>query len=221
MPTCDCCLHLAYTRNRISQLNDLCRNNKYIEVLRRKINSNSTCLCISEGSLLGIIAARLGSKEVIIFEPTSISRRAMEEFVEANNLSEQIEIISSFNDFPSGKKVDFIIAEPFFLTSILPWDNLRFWYLISKYFPNVLKFPTHATIRAVPMEFIDLQKIRTPIGSCENFDLSIFDELVQVFIYFFKFFVLDEFLFNAINFSLVSLIRFISIFNGQFKCFKL
>ncbi|XP_051157383.1 protein arginine N-methyltransferase 7 [Leptopilina boulardi] len=179
IPTCNCCLHLAYPRNRISQLNDMCRNRKFIQILRRKINYNSTCLCITEGSLLGIMAAKLGAKKVIIFEPTAISRRAMETFVEANNLIEQVEIIHSFNDFPMDKKIDFIIAEPFFLTTILPWDNLRYWYIVSKYFPNMPKFPMQATIRAVPMEFIDLQKIRTPIGNCEGFDLSLFDELVQ------------------------------------------
>ncbi|XP_043471337.1 protein arginine N-methyltransferase 7 isoform X2 [Leptopilina heterotoma] len=179
IPSCNCCLHLAYTRNRISQLNDSCRNGKYIEMLRRKINSSTTCLCISEGSLLGIIAAKFGAKKVIVFEPTAISRRAMETFVEANNLTDQIEIISSLNDFPTDRKIDFIIGEPFFLTSILPWDNLRFWYIGSKHFPNVPKFPVQATIHAVPMEFIDLQKIRTSIGDCEGFNLSIFDELVQ------------------------------------------
>ena len=179
-PTCTCCLHLAYSRSRIGQLNDKSRNNKYLDVLKKKINPNTICLCLSNGSLLGVMAVKLGAKEVIIFEPNSLSRKTMEMFVEANNVSKQVQIIDSLDDLAKKKRIDFIFGEPYFVTSILPWDNLRFWYLTSQYFVGVEKFPKSATIRGVAMEFKDLHKIRAPLCTREGFDLSSFDKFVQV-----------------------------------------
>ena len=179
-PTCNCYLHLAYSRTRIAQLNDKMRNSKFIEILQKKINFNTTCLCISDGSLLGIMAAKLGAKKVIIFEPNSLSRRAMEMLVKANHLSTKVQIVETLEDFPKNSKVDLIVSEPYFVTSIFPWDNLRFWYLRSK-FCDTEMFPISATIKAVAMEFKDLHKIRAALGICEGFNLSTFDKFVQVF----------------------------------------
>ncbi|XP_033210575.1 protein arginine N-methyltransferase 7 isoform X2 [Belonocnema kinseyi] len=178
-PICTCCLHLSHSRTRIGQLNDKSRNNKYLEVLKKKINFNTTCLCLSDGSLLGIMAARLGAKEVIILEPNFLSRKTMEMFVEANYLSKQVQIIDSLENFPIKKKVDIVFGEPSFITSILPWHNLRFWYLSSSYFVGAEKFPISAAIRGVAMDFKDLHKIRSPLGICEGFHLSTFDKFVQ------------------------------------------
>lgn len=126
------------------------------------------------------MAARLGAKEVIILEPNSSSRKTMEMFVEANYLSKQVQIVDSLDNLPIKKKVDIVFGEPSFVTSILPWDNLRFWYLSSSYFVGAEKFPISAAIRGVAMEFKDLHKIRSPLGICEGFHLSSFDKFVQV-----------------------------------------
>lgn len=61
---CDCFLHLAYSRTRIGQLNDKKRNEKYVRALEKKITGDSVCLCLSDGSLLGLAAAKLGAKKV-------------------------------------------------------------------------------------------------------------------------------------------------------------
>lgn len=176
---CDCNAHIAYSRTRIGQLNDMPRNKKYIQALRKKITSNSVCLCLSDGCLLALAIARMGAK-VFLLEQNSLSRRTMEMFVRTNGLSEQIRIVKSVDDLPDATEINFIFGEPYFLSSIVPWENLIFWYHISKYPSNIARMPIAATIKAAVVEFKDLHKIRAPVGICEDFDLSYFDRLVQV-----------------------------------------
>ncbi|XP_068970829.1 protein arginine N-methyltransferase 7 isoform X2 [Bombus flavifrons] len=51
--------------------------------------------------------------------------------------------------------------------------------LVSRYSPQIQRIPIAATIMGVIVEFKDLHKIRAPLGVCEDFDLSIFDKLIQ------------------------------------------
>jgi len=77
-----------------------------------------------------------------------------------------------------------IFAEPYFMNAILPWDNFYFGTLLLKIkdrLPEGVKIsPCSARIYALPVEFLDLHKIRAPVGSCEGFDLRLFDEMVEV-----------------------------------------
>jgi len=122
-------------------------------------------------------------------------------FVQTNKLSEKIKIIESANDLLKiNENFDFIFGEPYFISSIVPWENLRFWYLASKFPSNISRMPIAATIKAVAVEFKDLQKIRAPLGICEGFDLSSFDRLVQVralllIIYIHNIFILCSFMY--------------------------
>ncbi|XP_014600290.1 PREDICTED: protein arginine N-methyltransferase 7 [Polistes canadensis] len=177
-PICTCITHIAYCRTRIGQLNDKERNSKYIKALSKKIHSNSVCLCLSDGCLLGLAAAQLGAKKVYVLETNMLSRRTIEKFIKTNNLKEKVEIVTKDDLLPI-IKVDLIFGEPYFISSIVPWENLRFWYLASRYSSNVQRIPIAATIKAVAVEFRDLYKIRAPLGVCEGFDLSSFDKLVQ------------------------------------------
>lgn len=179
-PVCNCCAHVAYSRTRIGQLNDADRNQKYVQALRKRITSNSVCLCFSDGCLLALVAARLGAK-VFLLEQNFLSRKTMEMFVQTNGLSEQVKIIESVDDLPEAREIDFIFGEPYFLSSIVPWENLRFWYLASKYPSSIVRMPITATIKALAVEFKDLHKIRALLGTCEGFNLSSFDRLVQVY----------------------------------------
>nr|XP_033328864.1 protein arginine N-methyltransferase 7-like isoform X1 [Megalopta genalis]XP_033328865.1 protein arginine N-methyltransferase 7-like isoform X2 [Megalopta genalis] len=179
MPVCSCGIHIAYSRTRMGQLNDQRRNEKYIRALEKRITPKTVCLCLSDGCLLGLAAIKLGAKKVFILETKVHSRQCMEKFITFNNLSEKVQIIESADDLPSEKEINLIFGEPYFITSMLPWDNLSYWYLTSKYSPRVRRIPIAATILAVAVEFKDLHKIRTPLGVCEGYDLSIFDALLQ------------------------------------------
>lgn len=172
-------MHIAYSRTRIGQLNDKVRNDKYIKALRNV--KKDVCLCFSDGCLPALALAKSGSK-VFLLEQNFLSRKTMEKFVEANELSERVTFIDSIDDLPEGicNDLDLIFGEPYFLSSILPWENLRFWYLAYKFPEHIRRMPYAATIRGLFVEFKDLHKIRAPLGVCEGFDLSSFDELVQV-----------------------------------------
>lgn len=122
----------------------------------------------------------MGAK-VYLLEENFLSRKTVETFVQANKLSEKVKIVESTSDLlKTGESFDFIFGEPYFISSIVPWENLRFWYLASKFPSSIPRIPIKATIKAVAVEFKDLQKIRAPLGICEGFDLSSFDRLVQV-----------------------------------------
>lgn len=114
-----------------------------------------------------------------MLETNFLSQKTIEMFIKTNNLGDKVEIIST-DKLPPASMVDLIFGEPYFISSIVPWENLRFWYLASQYSSQVQKIPIAATIKAVAVEFKDLHKIRAPLGMCEGFDLSSFDKLVQV-----------------------------------------
>ena len=75
-----------------------------------------------------------------------------------------------------------ILSEPFFTKSILPWDNLHFYYLIEQYRSNfrsdIKLFPRKARLRCLALEFDHLHKIRSPVQQCCQLDLTPFDEQI-------------------------------------------
>lgn len=178
-PICRCCVHLGFSRTRIGQLNDQKRNDQYIRALKKRVTNDSTVVCISDGSLLGLTALKLGAKKVVILETNYLSRRTIESFV-PSELAKKVDVIDAIDKLPPSEQVDLVFAEPYFVTSILPWDNLRFWYILSNYSTKVSRMPISCTVNAVAVEFKDLHKIRAPLGICEGFDMKIFDRLLEV-----------------------------------------
>ncbi|XP_055909924.1 protein arginine N-methyltransferase 7 [Eupeodes corollae] len=179
---CSCSLHMTYSRSRIGQMNQSIRNKKYLKFLEETIDKSSVVLSISDGSLLGLASAKLGAKSVICFEPHRFSKTLIDSFIKQNKL-ESVTIVGKLDELQNLDQITHIFAEPYFITSILPWDGFYFGTLLSKIRDqlneNVKICPHSAKIYAVPVEFIDLQKIRAPLGICEGFDLSIFDKMVD------------------------------------------
>ncbi|XP_058792980.1 protein arginine N-methyltransferase 7 [Phymastichus coffea] len=178
-PICECFVHLAFSRTRIGQWNDLSRNKKFLEALSKNVSTDTVALCLTDSSLLGLSIAKMGIKKLYLFETNSLSRKTMEMFIEKNNLANSVTIVDSLDNLPSNNEVSLLLAEPYYVTSILPWDNLHFWYLASRYSRKISRIPQRATIKGVAMEFKDLHKIRAPLNVCEGFDMTIFDDLVQ------------------------------------------
>lgn len=100
-PLCDCGLHIACGRTRIGAMNDEDRNYKYVSVLREHVTSDSICLCLSDGSLLGPLAARLGAKKVYCIDGNSLTRHVVRDHVRHNNLQDRVVILSSVQDLVS------------------------------------------------------------------------------------------------------------------------
>ncbi|NXV87645.1 ANM7 methyltransferase, partial [Calonectris borealis] len=63
-PVCRCQAHLLWNRPRFGELNDQNRTRQYIKSLTKVLKTDSVCLCISDGSLLPVLAHYLGAKQV-------------------------------------------------------------------------------------------------------------------------------------------------------------
>lgn len=187
-PVCDCSAHVAFSRSRLGMLSDPVRREVYIRTLRKDLNDESICLSVSDGSLLPLVAARLGAKHIYTIETNPLCNRLIKDFIEYNNLSEKITVLDkrpedvTSNDVKD--KVDLIIGEPIFQTSLLPWDNVYLSYAINE-LSNQIKgnakvLPSCMIIYGVAVEYSDLWKIRADVGNCEGFDLRHFDELIEL-----------------------------------------
>ena len=79
-----------------------------------------------------------------------------------------------------------IIGEPNFSNVHLPWHNLRFWYVLDalrrgqSVGSDVIVLPVSAELWALPVEFRDLWKIRSPLHEVEGFNMAEFDHIVMV-----------------------------------------
>lgn len=185
-PMCTCGFHLALSRTRIGQMNQNLRVKKFQKIFDKTLDQNSTVLFISEGSLLGLMIAALKVNHVYVLDPNMYSRRILQKYIDFNRLS-NIEILEEVNESNvDWQKITHIIGEPTFVTSILPWDNFYFAEIVKKIKgfcnENVQILPQSATIRAVPVEFLDLHKIFAPFDICESFDLTIFDRVIEVYL---------------------------------------
>lgn len=81
-------------------------------------------------------------------------------------------------------QIDAVIGEPYFNTSLLPWHNLYFWYALTTIRQlgnkDVKVMPQGGTLRGIAVEFKDLWKYHSPVNRVEGFDLSLFDQLIEV-----------------------------------------
>ncbi|NWV59742.1 ANM7 methyltransferase, partial [Malurus elegans] len=181
-PVCRCHAHLLWNRPRFGELNDQNRTRQYIKALRKVLKTDSVCLCISDGSLLPVLAHYLGAKQVQYFV------LFLHCFFKANHLEDKIKIIEVRPELlkPShleDKKISVLVGEPFFTTSLLPWHNLYFWYArtaVSTHLASdVTVLPQSASLHMMVVEFQDLWRIRSPCGICEGFDVQTMDDMIK------------------------------------------
>ncbi|XP_068116847.1 protein arginine N-methyltransferase 7 [Hyperolius riggenbachi] len=187
-PVCHCGAHIIWNRPRFGELNDQSRIDKYKKALKKILTPSSVCLCVSDGSLLPLLAHSIGAAQVFTLEYSSMSQHLMEKIFQVNNLKEVIPVLQKTPDKVTAddlgdRKVSVLIGEPFFTTSLLPWHNLYFWYsrtalsgVLSK---DCTVSPVSASIHILAVEFKDLWRIRSPCGSCEGFDVRIMDEMIK------------------------------------------
>lgn len=183
--TCTCDLHMTYSRSRIGQMNQSTRNKRYLRYLEENIEAEkSKVLVLGNGCLLGLASSALGAASVQLHEPHRFSRRLLESIVQHNQLK-NVEFVDKVEEVEDSQLAGLthVFAEPYFLNAILPWDNFYFGTLLAKIkdkLPEDVKIsPCSARIYALPVEFLDLHKIRAPVVSCEGFDLRLFDEMVE------------------------------------------
>merc|ERR1719481_2495897 len=159
------------SRTRLGQINNQIRNSKYAKVLAKIVSENSdgAILCLSEQSVLGLMAAKLGASKVIICcDNNNYMRDYIHRCAKFNNIDDKISVVdmdwlTSTQPLPSIKAV---IAEPHFTVSVLPWHNLLFWFTISSLnLPHKVEIsPCRARLYILPVSFTDLWKIRASLG---------------------------------------------------------
>uniref|UniRef100_A0AAR2M544 Protein arginine N-methyltransferase n=1 Tax=Pygocentrus nattereri TaxID=42514 RepID=A0AAR2M544_PYGNA len=172
-PCCTCQAHLVWTRPRFGELNDWQRTESYLSALRSVLGKDGVCLVVSDGSLLPIFAHLLGARKVCFCVSVKLSL---------------LLIITIFKllycpSFSQRLQISVLMGEPYFSTSLLPWHSLFFWYcrtaLARLLRPGATILPSSATLYLLGVEFQDLWRIRAPCGTCEGFDVSPMDEMVQ------------------------------------------
>ncbi|KAH9515598.1 Protein arginine N-methyltransferase 7 [Bulinus truncatus] len=189
LPPCTCGLHVTFSRSRIGQINEVARNNLLIKHLQKHITCDTVCLVISDGSLLPLFAARLGAKKVFYLDCNHSTRKFVRKMINHNNLQDKVFVLDKTAeditpDDLHNLKIDLVVAEPFFQAALLPWEHLYFWYALhylrSELSPNAVILPESMTVKAMAVQFRDLQKIRSPVGICEGFDITEFDKLIEL-----------------------------------------
>lgn len=187
-PVCDCQAHLLWNRPRFGEINDQDRTDHYARALRTMLMPGSICLCVSDGSLLSVLAHHLGAEQVFTVESSVASYRLMKRIFKVNHLEDKITVINKRPELLTsadleGKKVSLLLGEPFFTTSLLPWHNLYFWYVrtsVDQHLaPGAVVMPQAASLHTVIVEFRDLWRIRSPCGDCEGFDVHIMDDMIK------------------------------------------
>uniref|UniRef100_A0A8B9KLE4 Protein arginine N-methyltransferase n=1 Tax=Astyanax mexicanus TaxID=7994 RepID=A0A8B9KLE4_ASTMX len=183
-PCCTCQTHLVWTRPRFGELNDWQRTDSYLSALRSVLRPDSVCLSVSDGSLLPIFAHMLGAKKVFSLENSGMTKQ----FLEANSIKNGVRLLAIRAEQLTAadleeERISVLIGEPYFSTSLLPWHSLFFWYcrtaLARLLRPGAIILPSSATLYLLAVEFQDLWRIRAPCGTCEGFDVSPMDEMVQ------------------------------------------
>uniref|UniRef100_A0A8C9XGK5 Protein arginine N-methyltransferase n=1 Tax=Sander lucioperca TaxID=283035 RepID=A0A8C9XGK5_SANLU len=179
-PCCTCQAHLVWTRPRFGELNDRRRTESYVRALRSVLREDSVCLGVSDGSLLPVFAHMIGAKKVYSLENSRMSKQVIEQV----NTSYFFIVLPHQDESKACLfQISVLMGEPYFSTSLLPWHSLFFWYcrtaLAGLLQPRAAILPCSATLHMVAVEFQDLWRIRAPCGTCEGFDVTPMDEMVQ------------------------------------------
>ena len=186
---CECGLHLFLSRTRIQMINDISRLKVYNKAIEGIVNNSNResidAIYLGDSSLLPIMTAKNNKiGKVLCLLKNKQTENFIKSFAKSNDLEEKIQIIQDFDQI-NDKSVDLVLSEPYFNSSDVPWNHLHFWYLLNNIPPNILSenvmlIPNKAVIKAIPIEFDNLWKIRAEVGSnVEGFDLSFYDQLIQ------------------------------------------
>jgi len=179
-------IHLAMSRTRLGQINSQARNEVLAAAVRKMIRAGGeeeTILVISEQSLLGLLAARLGARNVVhCCEQNHYMRDYILACARQNNIDCRLTLRDTdWLATASLSSVASVVAEPHFTVSALPWHNLLFWFVISSLdLPASVNIsPCKARMFCLPVNYRDLWKIRAPLGEVEGFKMGHFDKIIE------------------------------------------
>eukprot|EP01134_Creolimax_fragrantissima_P000926 CFRG0926T1 len=198
LPACECGLHMVLHDARMSALNDRKRMDAYDRAIRKISNrKDKLCLSVSDGSTLAFLGLAHNFTNIVAIEDSPASNRAMHTLFahyfktaeERKLIRDHIRVVTkpvfeleTEKDL-KGDKVDTLVGEPFAYTSLLPWQNLYFWYTAThlrkegQLAQDAVIVPSRATLKAQAVQFKHLWKCHSDIGTKLGFNLSAFDRL--------------------------------------------
>ncbi|KAK6635347.1 hypothetical protein RUM44_000598 [Polyplax serrata] len=194
-PVCNCSFHFLLSRARIGAINDSRRRKNYLTALEGIVTPNVACIVLGDISLLSLLCAKLGARKVYIVSESASVERVTRMLAVENKLTNVISLHSDLsqviqtlsNELVKESFDVLVLSEPYFRNSILPWDNMAFWYAKQELDENVKNLSQATSIRTLPkrcrlrgfaVQFDNLWRIATPLNICEGFSLRIFDELI-------------------------------------------
>ncbi|KAI5637866.1 protein arginine N-methyltransferase 7 [Phthorimaea operculella] len=182
-PICECGVHMALSRTQVAYVNDEARMKMFLTQIRKQMKEffQPVLLDLNGSSLLGLAASRIGAKTVYILEKNNFNVNILQDYIDENKI-DNVKIIPEINA-QLVKEAQIITCDPSFSNAILPWENLKMAYLLYQvkdhFRHDVVIMPDKVELYAMPVEFLDLHKIRVPLGRCEGIDMKLFDELVE------------------------------------------
>ncbi|CAI4226073.1 unnamed protein product [Auanema sp. JU1783] len=177
-PYCDCSIHSLLSRQTVHRLNDTLGDEKLNEQIQKMCSGKNVCV-LGEGSMIGLLASNV-AEHVTIVDSNSHFRGIIQKYVSFYKLS-NVTILSNTSELT--EKPDLVMSEPFYISAMNPWQNLRYWYELDtireKFGDNIEFEPKKGTLYGVCEKFTDLHTIASPVGTVNGFDLSYFDEISQ------------------------------------------
>ncbi|CAA22252.2 Protein arginine N-methyltransferase 7 [Caenorhabditis elegans] len=173
---CVCGLHSMLSRQTVYHVNEMFENQKFKDEVD-KLSKGLHVATVGEGSFLGLLAAKT-AKRVTIIDGNERFRDIFFKYIHYYKLTnvEIIEKVTSLTDSP-----DIVLAEPFYMSAMNPWNHLRFLYdveVLKMMHGDELRVEPHmGVLKAIPEKFEDLQNIASDVGTVNGFDLSFFDEI--------------------------------------------
>eukprot|EP00049_Salpingoeca_infusionum_P004985 m.86606 g.86606 ORF g.86606 m.86606 type:complete len:298 (+) comp12814_c0_seq3:1638-2531(+) len=138
---------------------------------------------IGDASPLPIVAAQsMPVATVYGLEPDAYPRHLIEEVI-PDEVEDRIFLLpasaTTVTDTMIDTKVDLIIGEPSFSSSLVPWHNLHFWYAASAMKPFCVDatriLPNRAWLVVMAVRFAHLHTLRLPVQNVCDFDLQDYD----------------------------------------------
>ncbi|CAD6185918.1 unnamed protein product [Caenorhabditis auriculariae] len=172
---CECSLHSMLSRQTLFHMNEMLQDRVFIDQLRL-ICQDKFIVCLGEGSILPILVAKFAS-EVCCVDSNPHFRAVLKKYADFYKLT-NLRIVE--NTLKVVRKPDAVVAEPFYLSAMNPWQNLRFLYEVDELRQRFGEFPVEphqGTLWAIGEKFEHLQNIARPVGTVNGFDLSAFDEI--------------------------------------------
>ncbi|WKX99903.1 hypothetical protein Q1695_014630 [Nippostrongylus brasiliensis] len=175
---CNCQMHTIVTRQSIFAMNELLEDERFRDEVK-SICEGRRVVVLGEGSVLFLLVAPVASV-VTVVDSNPHFRRIIGKYIDFYKFK-NVTVVESVADVAS--EHDVVVGEPFYLSAMTPWQNLRFWYdvaaLRERFGDHIEIQPQSGVLYGICEAFTHLQNTGAPVGVVNGFDLSLFDDLSQ------------------------------------------